>query len=317
MLAYATVWAVVVSRLAPVTDIRSLPAVDGSGFDLVAGLLIMLVLAGLLVTASRALRTLRRRQEDTLRAERAAGRLKDEFVSMVSHEFRTPLTSIAGFVESLRESWERLSAEEIEDFLGIVHGETLHLSHLVEDILVIPRLEAGILPFAPESFALSPVARQVVDVVFPDRTWEVDVAIPGRVYVHADPRRVAQVLRNLLENARKYGGDQILVEGEQRDATYQVVVADNGAGIPAHSREQIFEPFEQVGKGDAWADRGIGLGLPIAARLVRAMGGDLWYEGRFPTGSRFCFTLPSGSPPPQTGPRPGGPGELSGRDQRS
>ncbi len=291
--AYATAWGVVVVALAPLSDIRAIIGLEEAGFDRAVALLLLLMLAGLLVTATRALHGLRRRQEEALVAERRASRLKDEFVSMVSHEFRTPLTSIAGFVETLQEGWAGLSQADIDEFLSIIHTEAVHLSHLVEDILVIPRLEAGRLPFHPETFELAPVVRHVRDLVFADGTHEAEVAIPGGVFVHADPRRLAQVLRNLMENARKYGGDQVLVEGEHRGGHYQIVVADNGPGIPAAARDQVFQLFEQVTKGDDRTDRGVGLGLPIASRLVGAMGGSLWYEARFPTGSRFCFTLPA------------------------
>jgi signal transduction histidine kinase len=112
------------------------------------------------------------------------------------------------------------------------------------------------------------------------------------VRMHADPKRVQQVVRNLLENARKYGGDQVLVEGFAHGEQYVLVVSDNGPGVPDGSANQIFEHFEQLSKGDSRSSSGIGLGLPIARRLARAMGGDVWYERRFPTGSRFCFSLP-------------------------
>ena len=112
------------------------------------------------------------------------------------------------------------------------------------------------------------------------------------VRMQADPKRVQQVVRNLLENARKYGGDQVLVEGFAHGEQYVLVVSDNGPGVPDGSANQIFEHFEQLSKGDSRSSSGIGLGLPIARRLARAMGGDVWYERRFPTGSRFCFSMP-------------------------
>ncbi len=129
-------------------------------------------------------------------------------------------------------------------------------------------------------------------MLLPAEGREVEVAVPGGVRLHADPQRVSQVLRNLVENAIKYGGDQILVEGEAAGDCYRVVVADNGPGVPPSRSHRIFEKFEQATKGDARTDRGMGLGLPIALRLTEAMGGTLWYETRFPTGARFCLTLP-------------------------
>jgi signal transduction histidine kinase len=110
--------------------------------------------------------------------------------------------------------------------------------------------------------------------------------------VLADPRRVDQVLRNLLGNAKKYGGDEILVDGQEVNGAYVITVTDNGAGIPTIDQERIFDHFEQVSKGDDRTDSGVGLGLPIARQLVRAMGGDLTYSDAFPHGARFSFTLP-------------------------
>lgn len=224
-------------------------------------------------------------------AERAAI-MKNDFVSMVSHELRTPLTSIAGFASLLAESWNELPPEEVDEFLRIIRAQSGHLEELVEDVLVIPRLDAGRLRLDLEVFDFSTLAHEISELIFPPTSGrDVRVSIPGGVMVHADRRRVAQVLRNLLDNARKYGGDQILVDGANVGEHYLVVVSDNGPGVAESEREIIFRHFEQVSKGDARVNEGIGLGLPIARKLARAMGGDVWHETRFPTGSRFCFTL--------------------------
>jgi signal transduction histidine kinase len=118
------------------------------------------------------------------------------------------------------------------------------------------------------------------------------VSLPDGVRVRADRRRVQQVIRNLMENARKYGGDQVMVEGFVMGDQYLVVISDNGPGVPDEETQRVFENFEQLSKGDTREATGIGLGLPIARRLARAMGGEVWYERRFPTGARFCFSLP-------------------------
>ena len=119
------------------------------------------------------------------------------------------------------------------------------------------------------------------------------MSVAGSVYVEADPNRVEQVLRNLLENARKYGGDRVVIDAERRDDLWAVVVADNGPGVPEEDRERIFEGFEQLSQGDTRSSNGLGLGLFITRRLIQAMGGTIWYEPGFPVGSRFCFTLPA------------------------
>jgi len=259
----------------------------------------LLVAAVAVVAAIRAVRAARGREKYATQSADRARRMKNEFVSMVSHELRTPLTSIAGFTDTLLESWMHLPAEEVDEFLTIINKQAVHLSELVEDVLVIPRLEAGRLRLDMEMFDLSDVAHDVTNSILPPGSArEAAVAIPGGVSVYADRRRVQQVLRNLVENAHKYGGDQILVEGSPYGEFYLVVVSDNGPGIPEQDVDRVFTHFEQLSKGDARSDKGIGLGLPIALRLGRAMGGDLWYEHRFPTGSRFCFTIRTSPPDP-------------------
>jgi len=253
------------------------------------------VLAALLFFAVKSVSAGRAKQSSAVEVERQAVRLKDQFVSMVSHELRTPLTSIAGFVETLQADWPNLSQDEVDEFLRIVQSETQHLSALVEDVLVIPRIEAGALSLKPESFELRPVVAHVLSVLTQDAESIGELQIPGGVSVFADPTRLQQVLRNITENAIKYGGDQFLIEGRLAGTHYEIIVSDNGPGVAEAHRELIFEHFEQLA-GDVPTSTGIGLGLPIARRLARAMGGDLWFEERFPTGSRFCFSVPIDGP---------------------
>ncbi|HEY7583402.1 MAG TPA: ATP-binding protein [Acidimicrobiia bacterium] len=241
-----------------------------------------------LTTAARAKERLARQEADDAR------HIKNDFVSMVSHELRTPLTSIAGFAQTLSSDWTRLSKPEIEEFLGYIAKQANYLGDLVEDVLVIPRLEAGRLRFKSEVFDLGEMIGEVAQMLFSTSGGgEAAVSIPHGVRVQADAKRVQQVIRNLLENARKYGGDQVLVEGLTHGEQYVLVVSDNGPGVPDGATNTIFEHFEQISKGDSRSSSGIGLGLPIARSLARAMGGDVWYERRFPTGSRFCFSLPA------------------------
>src|SRR5688572_1302500 len=254
------------------------------------------ILIGGLVALGAAIWLVVRANLRVRRAERAAEEahsIKNDFVAMVSHELRTPLTSIAGFADTLISGWRDLPDSEVDEFLYYIHKQSLYLGDLVEDVLVIPRLEAGRLRFRPEMFDLGKVVHEVTELlVATDSSRDVVVSMPTGVMVEADPKRVQQVIRNLLENARKYGGEQILVEGFGYGDHYVIVVADNGPGVPESAVEKIFEHFEQLSKGDARSSSGIGLGLPIARRLARAMGGEVWHERRFPTGSRFCFSLP-------------------------
>lgn len=235
----------------------------------------------------------REREREAIRLSEEAHTIKNDFVAMVSHELRTPLTSIAGFAQTLVESWRDLSEDEVDEFLNIINKQAIYLGDLVEDVLVIPRLEANRLRLDPELFDLGDLVEDVAQMVFPNGGRKQSlVSLPDGVRVYADRRRVQQIVRNLLENARKYGGDQIMIEGFVVGDQYTVVISDNGPGIADEAALKVFENFEQLSKGDAREATGIGLGLPIARRLARFMGGDVWYERRFPTGARFCYSLP-------------------------
>jgi signal transduction histidine kinase len=212
---------------------------------------------------------------------------------MVSHELRTPLTSIAGFAEALREADSGLSPDEREEFLTIICREAEHLSTLVEDILVVPRIEAGRLDLAPLVMDISEVVEELVPTIFPPgHGRDIQISVPAGVKVFADPKRVGQIVRNLLANANSHGGTAIAVEGTYIGTHYQLTVSDNGSGVPVERRSAIFEQFEQGTVGDARNNPGMGLGLPIARKLAQQMGGELWFEPRFPTGSRFCVSFP-------------------------
>jgi len=235
----------------------------------------------------------REREKEVRRLSEEAYTIKNDFVALVSHELRTPLTSIAGFSDTLRESWQDLPSDEVDEFISIINRQAMYLGDLVEDVLVIPRLEANRLSLDPDLFDLGDLIEDVAQMVFPNGGRKSSlVSLPDGVRVYADRRRVHQVIRNVMENARKYGGDQILVEGFVLGDQYLIIVSDNGPGVPDEETQRVFENFEQLSKGDARDSTGMGLGLPIARRLARAMGGDVWYERRFPTGARFCYSLP-------------------------
>ncbi len=276
--------------LAPLGDPLTTQA-RANAFDIITIVMMSLLVGSLLYGAVQALHASTLRHRQALAAERRAVELKDEFVSMVSHEFRTPLTSIAGFSETLRANWPDLEPEEIAEFLIIMRQEAHHLSDLVEDILVIPRIEAGRLRLRPQEFDLAGEIAATARLVFADTGKEINASVPGGVIAYADRGRVGQILRNLFDNARKYGGDAVQISGEAGTDIYTITVADNGPGIPEDDWERIFEHFEQVGKGDNRQSEGVGLGLPIARQLARAMGGDVWYVPRFPTGASFCFSM--------------------------
>ncbi len=291
---YMVAWSVTTSVLYVSTDLTFVGIIEGSraeaGIDRITAIAFVVTTTVVMLGAARAVLRSQDKHAEALAQERRAVELKNEFVSMVSHELRTPLTGLAGFTETLADSWSVLPPEEVDEFLRIMLRENEHLSSLVEDILVIPRLEAGQIRMHTEDFDLATDVHTVASLIF--GTGAYSVAIPANIVVRADRTRLRQILRNLLENAKKYGGDEVLIEGELSGSTlYTVVVSDNGSGIMEEDQERIFQQFEQLSSGSARLQQGVGLGLPIARKLAKAMGGDLWYEDRFPVGSRFCFSV--------------------------
>lgn len=295
-------FAIAIRPLLPLPDPQTLPA-SGEVIVWIAVFVFLSAVALSLTSAATAVYHTRGQQSAALDEVRKASEMKNQFVSMVTHELRTPLTNIAGFADTLGETWRDLPAEDVDEFLRIIVSESDHLKNLVEDVLAIPRLEAGRLLLETTEFQLRPAAFKVADLLFPETgDRRASVSIGGNVMVDADPNRVEQVLRNLLENARKYGGDQVNVEAIRLGQEWQIIVSDTGPGVPVEDRERIFSAFEQVTSGDSRTDSGFGLGLAVAKNLVTAMGGRIWYEPGFPVGARFCFTLPAAQAAPAAQP---------------
>ena len=291
----AFVGAMVLHALLPLPHIETIPQGGRLGVWLAVAIFLGAVMISL-VAATAAVHEAREFQQTAHETERRAAAMRNEFVSMVTHELRTPLTNIAGFALTIHDNWADLDPGEVAEFLQIIVGEAEHLGNLVEDVLAIPRLEAGRLLLDITDFPLRPAAYKIADLIFPvGGPKSASVSIGGNVHVTADPNRVEQVLRNLLENARKYGGDQVTVEATLDGDHYLVIIADNGPGVPPSHRERIFQAFEQVGAGNTRTESGFGLGLAVTKHLVEAMGGRIWYEPGFPVGARFCFSLPASS----------------------
>lgn len=232
-------------------------------------------------------------------ALREANRLKDEFVSMVSHELRTPLASIKGYSHTLMacEKGQEWDDETQREFLSIIADESDKLTDLVENILEMSRIEAGRMPITPEPVLLSRFCRKVADRVarhYPEIKFECELADPLPV-VEADPRRVEQVLLNLLQNAAKYSGSNVVyIKGDYSGGSEVVLsVEDHGKGIAPEHLSQLFDKFYRVEQGASGKSGGTGLGLAICKALVEAQGGRLWVESMPGKGTTFYFTLPA------------------------
>ncbi len=212
---------------------------------------------------------------------------KDEFIASISHEVRTPLTVVMGIAHELEARWGEIGPEEREELLEMIVGQTSEMGDLIEDLLVAARADIGKLPIHVEPLDAGTVISEVVDSV---RTPDGVTITAGdhSPVVYADPVRLRQIMRNLLTNAFRYGGDHIKITVSHDDERVWIDVADNGEGVPPESRESIFEAYERAHRS-AGRPGSVGLGLTVSRRLARLMDGDLRY--RFDEGSVFTLEL--------------------------
>jgi signal transduction histidine kinase len=229
-----------------------------------------------------------------LRAERRGNHEPTgaEVVSTVSHELRSPLTSVKGYTSLLLNRWDRLADEQKKMMLEQVHHDADRVTRLITELLDISRLETGRLVLRRQLVDIPELAATVVGkltVEYPDldctATFPEDFP---RVY--ADPDKVEQVLTNLVENAAKYAHPiGIRIEGEVREGAVAIAVHDTGEGIPGADLPRVFRKFFRRDHGKP---TGTGLGLWISRGLVVAHGGRLTATSEVGRGSTFCFTLP-------------------------
>ena len=214
---------------------------------------------------------------------------KRDFLASVSHELRTPLTAVMGFATELAESWERFDPPEARAVVSLIARQSSDIADIVEDLLTITRLEAGSMTVRPSNIEASEQVAGLVETLARDagRT----IGCRGSAHLWADATRLRQVVRNLVTNALRYGGEAVNVVIGRDDQVGFVEVRDSGGPIPAGRVETMFNAFEH------WDDGGrtpnsVGLGLAVARSLARAMDGDLIY--RYDEGqSAFRLTLPS------------------------
>ncbi|MDY7042210.1 MAG: ATP-binding protein, partial [Chloroflexota bacterium] len=223
--------------------------------------------------------------------------LKSELLSTLAHEMRTPLASIKGYSTALLMEEIQWDTGKQAEFLRIIDEETDNLEQIISDLLESSLIEAGRLEIAPEPILLPRLAQEMVDDVLhhTDKHRFVVSFPPHFPIVDADPRRIRQVLRNLLENAVKYSphGGLVVIRGEVKQGEVICSVADQGVGIAPEHLNRLFERFFRARELEEHVT-GSGLGLPIAQAIVNSHGGRIWAESKLGKGSTFYFTLPLG-----------------------
>jgi signal transduction histidine kinase len=200
---------------------------------------------------------------------------KDRFVASVSHELRTPLTTVVGFSAELRDHLEDFTHAELREMLDLIASQAADVGHIVEDLLVAARADLGTISLAPEELDIRSIIREVVSGHPADAIELPDHALAALV----DSTRLRQILRNLLTNARRYGGDRVALEAGREEGYVWVEVTDNGAGVSPDDAARIFLPYETAHQR-LGVTGSVGLGLAVARQLAQLMHGDLHYERR-------------------------------------
>jgi two-component system phosphate regulon sensor histidine kinase PhoR len=227
--------------------------------------------------------------------------LESDFVSIVSHELRGPLTALKGFVQTLIRKGDELPDETKKDFLETINQQADRLNQLVEDLLNVSRIEARRLQMKIVPVDLEERVKRLVDE-FQTKWGHHDIVTdraPDLPKVPADEKKIDEILINLLDNAVKYspGGGRVTVLLQQVDDDVQVSVEDSGIGIAPEDAARLFQKFHRIATPQTREIGGTGLGLYIVKHLVEAQGGRIWVTSAPGRGSTFTFTLPLDGPP--------------------
>lgn len=224
-------------------------------------------------------------------------RQKDDFISMASHELKTPLTSIKVFVHLLEDAVKNISNPKIHRFLNRTTVQIERLTHLVNDLLDVTKMQSGKLDLQKEYFLMNSMIKDSIENIQPITNKHI-ILVKGKIRkkVYADRERISQVLINLLTNAVKYSpkAKKIVVEVQSKKNGVEVCVKDNGIGIPKEHLRKVFGRFYRVYDETDKTYGGLGMGLYIASEIINRHGGEIWVESRVNEGSSFYFTIPSG-----------------------
>jgi signal transduction histidine kinase len=249
-----------------------------------------------------ALRTLARQVAAQLQLQRTLARqqqldqLKNDFVGMVAHDLRSPITVIAGFAELLTREWEALLEADRNKYLSLIVGNVHNLSRLVDDVLELAEVDSGEFQLEIQPFDLGRlVERTAVELSAAHGPGRLDVEVPAQLPTAlGDEGRNRQVLANLVTNALKFSPEdaRVSVSVSVEDAVLAVTVTDRGIGIPAEDMHKLFERFSRLPNSGQAKTKGSGLGLYISKQLVEAQGGRISAESVPGKGSTFRFTVP-------------------------
>ncbi len=220
---------------------------------------------------------------------------RQELVNMLTHDLRSPLTTIQGFFDLLSTGAFGELNQEGEKFVKLAERNSSVMMLLVNDLLDIEKIKSGLMTLNTEDVEVSSLFAEVKESTsaWINQHGMALVVEDTDFVVHADAEKINRVLYNLVSNSVRYSraGDKISISAQRRNNDVEIIVSDQGAGIPADKLETIFERFQQV-KGDAKGATGSGLGLSICRSIVQLHNGKIWVTSELDKGSTFHFTLP-------------------------
>jgi len=232
-----------------------------------------------------------------IRERKEVEKLKRDLIAIVSHELKTPLTSIHGFLSLLAENVYGPLSDELAGRVELAERSVMHLIKLVQDLLAVEKLKSGRSELRLRKFNLQDVFTRATDSVSQiAKEQEVQIVTPSeQILVEADPDRLTQVLTNILSNAVKYSpkNSSITVKVVPADDWLEVRIDDKGPGIPESARSRIFESFQQVNASEDEKKGGTGLGLAICKAIIEQHGGTIGVDSEDGKGSTFWFRIPA------------------------
>lgn len=221
-----------------------------------------------------------------------ADRLKSDFISIASHELRTPISVVHGIAATLHDRAGELEDDQQRALLGALVQQTDRLRDLADQLLDLTRIESTGLPCRPERFRPRARLDELLPRLATDRQGDVVLDVDPELEVVSDPLAFERVAGNLILNALRHGEPPVEVRADDADG-FRLVVEDRGEGVPAGFVPRLFERFSRSDESTRSGAPGAGLGLAIATAYADAVGGRLRYEPAEPSGARFTLTLPA------------------------
>lgn len=222
---------------------------------------------------------------------------KDRFISILSHDLKSPFNALLGFSELLTKNIREFDINQIEEYANYINISAQNANNLLEDLLKWARAQKGDIPFNPQSLNLTEICEDILTGLYQnadEKKIKINYSAFDNLYVIADIDMLKTILRNLVSNAIKFtnNGGEISINAEQTESDITITVSDNGIGIPPDNLSRLFDISEVITTKGTAQETGTGLGLLLCKEFVEIEGGKIWVESTLGEGSKFKFTLP-------------------------